>query len=311
MACVTGLGEMVDAQVRANVPIDWCQLDLPLCVQSGQVFRWTHQGDRWTGIAGGRVFFVQACPGGYAVETHPPDPELAAFSGLFRLEVDLPSLQTELIRIDERWQPMIDALPGMRLLRWNRVEECLFSFLCTPANNIPRITGMIERLCARYGEVILERDGVVYKGFPPAVVIAGLQEPDLSALGFGFRGRTLIQAARALLEREDGWLESLKMFGYWEAKKELMSLPGVGAKVADCVLLLGVDKVEAVPVDTHLWQAIQWFMPELQGQSLTDRTYRMIIDWFHTRFGGLTNWAHQYLFTAHLRFGDRLFAEFK
>lgn len=292
-------------QTSVNVPIDNRQLDLPLCVQSGQVFRWRQQSGRWTGIAGGRVFFVEACPGVFAVETYPPDPEHAAFAGLLRLEVDLPTLQAELVRIDERWQPLIDALPGLRLLRWNSVEECLFSFLCTPANNISRITGMIERLCARYGEVILERDGVVYRSFPPAQVIAGLLEPDLSKLGFGFRGRILIQAARALLERESGWLESLKTLGYWEAKKELTRLPGVGAKVADCVLLLGIDKPEAVPVDTHLWQAMQWFMPELHGKSLTGRTYRMIIDWFHNRFGTLTNWAHQYLFTAHLRLGNR------
>jgi len=279
-------------------------LNLPLCVQSGQVFRWKREGDSWTGIAGGRVFFVEACSGGLTVETYPPDPSMSDFSSLFRLEVDLPALQAELVRIDERWQPVVDALPGLRLMRWNNLEECLLSFLCTPANNIPRITGMIERLCTRYGKTILERNGVIYKAFPSSQVIAELDELNLSEMGFGFRGRNLVRTARALQEPGNEWLESLKLMDYWEAKKELMKLPGVGAKVADCVLLLGADQPEAVPVDTHLWQAMQPFMPELQGKSLSDRTYRMIIDWFHNRFGALTNWAHQYLFTAHLRFGD-------
>jgi N-glycosylase/DNA lyase len=67
------------------------------------------------------------------------------------------------------------------------------------------------------------------------------------------------------------------------------------------VLLFGLNHNLAVPVDTHMWQAMQkWVLPELRGKSLTERTYRQIVDWFHERFGEWTGWAHQYLFTAHL-----------
>lgn len=137
----------------------------------------------------------------------------------------------------------------------------------------------------------------------PTVDRLSLLEPEaLYALGFGYRGRTVANVARSLVERGDGWLDSLREVGYWEAKRELMQLPGVGAKIADCVLLLGLDFAEAVPVDTHLWQAVAKIaLPELRGASITEARYRMVVDFFHDRFGALSNWAHQYLFTAHLR----------
>jgi N-glycosylase/DNA lyase len=95
---------------------------------------------------------------------------------------------------------------------------------------------MIERLCERYGEPI-HRDGdTVHHAFPTAERLAQADEATLRALGFGYRAKTLIAAAQALTERGDGWLESLHELPYWDAKAELMQLPGVGAKVADCVL---------------------------------------------------------------------------
>jgi N-glycosylase/DNA lyase len=103
------------------------------------------------------------------------------------------------------------------------------------------------------------------------------------------------------LERGEGWLMSLRSLPYEEAKRELCRLPGVGMKIADCVLLFGLDNPLAVPVDTHLWQAVQrWLLPHLQGRQLTARAYRQVVEWFHNTFGELSGWAHQYLFTTHL-----------
>jgi len=229
------------------------------------------------------------------------DDPLTTFLHLFRLDVDLKQIHTLLIRRHPAWAEWIAALPGLRLMRWLDAEECLFSFLCTPANNIPRITGMIERLCERYGEPIAEWNGHLWRAFPKAHGLANASESELRALGFGYRARTLIEAARALAERGEGWLTSLRELPYEQAKRELCQLPGVGAKIADCVLLFGLDNPLAVPVDTHLWQAVrQWLLPHLRPRNLTERAYREVTDWFHTTFGELAGWAHQYLFTAHL-----------
>ncbi len=225
----------------------------------------------------------------------------ALLKHLFRLEVDLKVVHYELVRRDPRWAEWIDAMPGLRLMRWLSAEECLFSFLCTPANNIPRITGMIERLCERYGEPIAQENGTTYYAFPTVERIARASEADIRALGFGYRAKYLIEAAQSLQQRGEGWLESLRKLPYNEAKHALMELPGVGAKVADCVLLFGLDNPLAVPIDTHMWQAVsEWLIPKFKGKSLTDKIYREVVSWFHERFGEWSGWAHQYLFTAHL-----------
>jgi len=123
----------------------------------------------------------------------------------------------------------------------------------------------------------------------------------LRGMGFGYRAKNLIKAAQAFQQRGDGWLDSLRQLPYWDAKRELAQLPGVGAKVADCVLLFGLDNPLAVPIDTHMWQAVsEWLMPKLRGKNLTDRAYREVVEWFHERFDMWSGWAHQYLFTAHL-----------
>jgi len=289
--------------MRVSVP-SW-EFDLPLCVRSGQVFRWSQSGEQWIGLAGAQVLKVEPSGNRWRVQSPTSEKPLQLLTQLFRLEVDLKRVHQELLRRDERWAEWIDAMSGLRLMRWLSAEECLFSFLCTPANNIPRITGMIERLCERYGEPIHTEDDAVYYAFPTAEQIAAADEAELRALGFGYRAKHLIKAAHALQQRGDGWLDSLRQLPYWDAKQELMQLPGVGAKVADCVLLFGLDNPLAVPIDTHMWQAVsEWLMPKLKGKTLTDKTYREVVEWFHERFGVWSGWAHQYLFTAHLLDGS-------
>lgn len=285
--------------MRVSVPF-W-ELDLPLCVHSGQVFRWRQNGEQWIGLADAQVLIVEPSGNRWLVQSPTSTQPIRVFSRLFRLEVDLKSVHRELICRDERWAEWVSAMPGLRLMRWLSAEECLFSFLCTPANNIPRITGMIERLCECYGEPVAQDGETTYYAFPTAERIASANEAELRELGFGYRAKNLIEAAQALQTRGNGWLDSLRKLPYWDAKQELMQLPGVGAKVADCVLLFGLDNPLAVPIDTHMWQAVsEWLMPELKGKKLTDKAYREVVEWFHERFGEWSGWAHQYLFTAHL-----------
>ncbi|MCS6922930.1 MAG: hypothetical protein NZM10_00980 [Fimbriimonadales bacterium] len=289
--------------MRVSVP-SW-EFDLPLCVRSGQVFRWRQNGEQWVGHADAQVLQVEPFGNRWRVHSPTSDNPLALLIHLFRLEADLRTVHQHLIRCDSRWAEWVDALPGLRLMRWLSAEECLFSFLCTPANNIPRITGMIERLCERYGEPVAQNGETTYYSFPTVERIAQAEEADLREIGFGYRAKHLIEAARALQQRGEEWLSSLRTLPYWDAKHELMQLPGVGAKVADCVLLFGLDNPLAVPIDTHMWQAVgEWLLPKYKGKNLTDKAYREVVEWFHERFGEWSGWAHQYLFTAHLLTSD-------
>jgi N-glycosylase/DNA lyase len=144
-------------------------------------------------------------------------------------------------------------------------------------------------------------EGARYYRFPSVSALAAAREEELFALGFGYRARLVVQAARTLAERGEQWLYALRDAPYEEAHRQLLTLPGVGHKIADCVCLFSLDKPQAIPVDTHVWQIAQRdYLPELQGRSLTERVYRQVGDFFRARFGAYAGWAHNVLFAAEL-----------
>ncbi|KAH1167490.1 hypothetical protein KIL84_002973 [Mauremys mutica] len=198
---------------------------------------------------------------------HPEAPAMEASGGAdsfeaqqilhdyFQLDIGLAGLYQAWGTVDPHFRKVAASFPGVRVLRQDPVE-CLFSFLCTSNNHLVRITGMIERLCRAFGRRLCQLDAEPYHAFPSLQALAGADtEQRLRALGFGYRAKFVSQSAQAVLRQfgAEG-LHQLRSTPYPEARRLLCTLPGVGAKVADCVCLMALDKAEAVPVDTHVWQ---------------------------------------------------------
>ncbi|XP_064649371.1 N-glycosylase/DNA lyase-like isoform X1 [Lineus longissimus] len=222
----------------------------------------------------------------------------------FQLDVDLKALYSQWSAADKNFQQVASDFPGVRMLRQDPVEN-LFSFICSSNNHISRISGMVEKLCQNYGEEVAELDGVSYYSFPNILTLSGDGiEQELRNLGFGYRAKFISKSAKYICEnKDDGWLNSLRLEPYEVAKRELMNLCGVGAKVADCVCLMSLDKTGAIPVDTHVWQiAMREYMPKLsKAKSLTDTIYKEIGDFFRDLWGDYAGWAHSVLFSADLK----------
>lgn len=223
----------------------------------------------------------------------------------FQLYVNLNELYNKWGESDKSFLKVAKEFPGIRILRQDPVE-CLFSFICTSNNHISRITGMIERLCTALGKRLCQLDLVEYYSFPTLQALAAEDtEAKLRDLGFGYRAKFISKSARAILQKQGpDWLDTLRLVPYKEAKSALCALPGVGAKVADCVCLMALDKPEAVPVDTHVWQiAKRDYLPQLgQGnKTLTDRVYREIGDHFCSLWGPYAGWAQGVIFCSDLK----------
>ncbi|XP_073526667.1 N-glycosylase/DNA lyase [Phyllobates terribilis] len=223
----------------------------------------------------------------------------------FQLHVSLNELYNQWGESDKNFLKVAKEFPGIRVLRQDPVE-CLFSFICTSNNHISRITGMIERLCTSLGKRLCQLDLVEYYSFPTLQTLAAENtEAKLRDLGFGYRAKFVSDSARAILRKQGpDWLDSLRLAPYGEAKSALCALPGVGAKVADCVCLMALDKPEAVPVDTHVWQiARRDYLPQLGhgNKTLTQRVYREIGDYFHNLWGPYAGWAQGVLFCSDLK----------
>ncbi|XP_017264919.1 N-glycosylase/DNA lyase [Kryptolebias marmoratus] len=223
----------------------------------------------------------------------------------FQLHVKLDDLYRQWGAADPHFRKIADIFTGVRILRQDPTE-CLFSFICTSNNHISRIQGMVERLCQALGAPLCQLDQTTYYDFPTLSALADSSvEACLRDLGFGYRARFLQQSAKQILDTHGlQWLEGLRRVSYLEARDALRTLPGVGTKVADCVCLMCLDKPDAVPVDTHVWQIAQRdykYAAEKGQKSLTEKVHRNIGDFFRKLWGPYAGWAHSVLFCADLK----------
>lgn len=310
------------------------RLDLPLCVGSGQVFRWVRlPSGKWLGVDYDVWFLVKfsesAESGAVSISpatgsntdrtkdalafdplTGKVESRIAAgqfqvtsnadqsrFNEFFRLGWNSDEIEKQVMACAPEFEPYIGTLPGLRLLKPYSAVETFYSFLCTPNNNLTRITAMVNRLAA-FGEVFAEVEGFELRKFPGSEVIAGLDPLVLRSYGFGYRGNTIPSIAQQVMERGgDPWIESLRQSPYEEAHAELCKLKGIGPKLADCIALFGLYHTCAVPVDTHVWQALtRLYFPDLKDKALTDQRYRLVSNFLRQRLGENTGWAHQFLF---------------
>ncbi|GFO39889.1 N-glycosylase/DNA lyase [Plakobranchus ocellatus] len=198
----------------------------------------------------------------------------------FQLDIDLDEMYRQWSSRDPHFAKVASHFKGVRMLRQDPVEN-LLSFVCSSNNHISRISNMVEKLCTHYGSYITTVDGEKYYSFPSLDALCGDSvETHLRELGFGYRAKFIANIAQHVTREKGGdeWVRSLRGKSYAEAKSELMSLLGVGAKVADCVCLMSLDQPGAIPVDTHVWQiTLKHYMAKLNtAKSLTDKIYNEI-----------------------------------
>lgn len=272
------------------------ELDLDRCLFSGQVFRWHKNPDgSYGGVDGQTWMNIRRVQEIVQIESNGSEADLV---DLFNLNADLGSIEQQILNVAPEMEDHIGALKGLRIMRPSDPAEVFFSFLCTANNHLKRITPMIAKLSG-YGEPI---EGSELKRFPRSETVAAIPEADLRALGFGYRGATIPFAAIEVVKRGgDEWLASLKTAGYEAAHRELVSIKGIGNKLADCICLYGLHYEEAVPIDTHMWQAAcRVFFPEYRGLTLTDHRYHKVADSLRDRFGPLSGWVQLYLYFGNM-----------
>lgn len=273
---------------RADL-VPFNELDVELTVGSGQVFRWRRRAESWIGTDAGNVILATRTSRGWRIESWPDE---SAGWNFFRLDQSLADIEREICRLDPKIRDVVKRHRGLRVVRPAHPEEAFFSFLCTPNNHLSRIFRMVWVLGDR-GQPL--GDGVTQ--FPTAQVLSRLSEHDLRECGFGYRARTIVNAARELASRPRGFLTRLRSQPYDVAIASLIQFDGIGRKLADCIALVGLWHLEAVPVDTHLWKsACELYFPEWQGKALTEKRYEAVGRLFRESFGDLAGWAHQYLF---------------
>lgn len=173
----------------------------------------------------------------------------------FNLDV---SYQDYIGRIDQKDAYLRAAAEfgrGIRILRQD-TWEMIVTFILSQQNNIPRIKNLIRALSRQYGERKVTGEGKEYNTFPTAENLAAASEAELRDLKLGYRSSYICKTAE-MVSRKKIDLDGLHRMCFEEARAELMRLPGVGRKVADCICLFALHHMDAFPVDTHIRQVLE------------------------------------------------------
>ena len=279
--------------MRLDVAFD---LDFSLCC--GQVFRWKKIGEWWYGVVGEDVFKIRQC--GSELQFDGVTGEFVKC--YFGLNDDLERI-TRTVGKDDYIKAALHRFEGLRIVR-QEPWECLISFICATYKSIAAIQQMLIKISVKFGEKKIF-DGLDFYIFPSVKKLALASENGLRECGLGYRAKYVQATAKKIFEEKFD-LESLKAMPYLEARKKLVEFPGVGLKVADCVLLFSLEKMEALPVDVWIKRVILNHyanqLPEalvkklLSHNSLTNSEYEKLSAFGRRYFGRYAGYAQEYLF---------------
>lgn len=226
--------------------------DLGLILDCGQAFRWTEKDGKWHGVAFSKPLTVYQTENKIIFDCDETD-----FNKIWKNYFDFECNYEEITSKynDKYLSQAVKDYNGIRILR-QEPWEALCSFIISANNNIPRIKGIIDRLCENFGD---GESG--QKAFPSAEKLATLTVEDLAPLRSGFRAKYVIDAAQKVANGTVDF-DAIEKKPIEFGREELQKINGVGAKVAECTLLYGFHKVEAFPVDVWVKRIMSEMYPD-------------------------------------------------
>lgn len=254
-------------------------------LECGQIFRFIQHLKGYLVYSCDKCAYVYENLGNTVIECNDADEEY--FYNYFDLARDYKSIYDSAIneKVDILTRSAT-AGKGVRILNQDKIEM-LFSFIVSQNNNIPRIKGILNKLCTRLGDKKVYM-GVEYFAFPNVEVMAKQDITFYQSIGLGYRAPYILKLAQNIVNGLN--VEELDNLTTIELKDSLKKIHGVGPKVADCVALFGFHRSDSFPVD--VW--IEKVYKQDFGGELTDR--KKIAQWFTDKFGYMSGYYQQYLF---------------
>jgi N-glycosylase/DNA lyase len=262
--------------------------DLEATLTSGQAFGWERSTDGWTGVVQGRRVGLRAESNSIHARTAVPQTDWRWLSDYLQIEVNLNEVVAT-FTADPHLSAAVAACRGLRLLRQDH-WECLASFILSSTKQIVQIRQIVAALCATFGAPVIVPGQPGAFSFPTAARLATADEDELRACKMGFRAPYLLATARRVASGECD-LASLRRLPLSDARAELLKLPGVGGKIADCVLLFAYGFPTAFPVDVWVAKALRKFY--FRGRRVKPARLREFVA---SHFGPNAGYAQQYLF---------------
>ena len=260
----------------------------------GQCFRWNEQEDKsYTGIFKNNVLNVSKIGNDIIFEGMCDGKIEEIVKQYFDLNRDYEKIKETLSKIDQNMKTSVEYGKGIRILNQD-LWETIISFIISANNNIPRIKGIIERLSKKYGNEIIYKEKSYYT-FPTPEQLKDVTVQEYRELGLGFRDIRLYETTKMTLENQVNLEELRTNPNTYEVREKLLTLSGVGPKVADCILLFSdLKRFEVFPIDVWVRRVMNDLY--IKNEDETKVSKKQIEKIAKEKFGDLAGLAQQYLF---------------
>ena len=262
--------------------------------ECGQCFRWNIQEDgSYTGVVGKNVINVKKEKEDIIITGMFDEDIKDVCQRYFDLNTNYDDIKEKLSKIDNNMETSIEYGKGIRILKQD-VWEALISFIISANNNIPRIKGIIERISKKYGKEI-KWNNKSYYTFPTPEELSKASVKDLRLLGLGFRDIRVFETTKMVKERKVDLEKLEKIEDINELRDELLKFPGVGPKVADCIMLFSMKKYEVFPIDVWVKRVMTELYLGKEEENIV-LSNKKILEFASHKFGKLAGLAQQYMF---------------
>lgn len=256
-------------------------------INSGQVFLWRKNGNYWYGINGQDILKISNSGSIKSYQNIKTD--------FFRKKDNIEKIIKSISK-DSITKKAVKQYAGLRILEQDPFQ-CLISFITSSNSNIQKIKSSLEKISKKFG-VKVKFDNQEFFLFPKPEKLANASINEIKSCGVGYRARFIKEAAnRTVLEKIN--FEYLKKTNYQNAKDEICLIPGVGNKVADCVLLFSLNKLESFPLDRWMIRILEKYYSDkfqLETKTITEKQYGILHEKIVNHFGPYAGYSQQFLF---------------
>ena len=256
-------------------------------INSGQVFLWKKNNTNWYGINGQDILKITNSGNVKSYQNVKTD--------FFRKRDNIEEIIKSISK-DSITKKAVKQYLGLRILEQDPFQ-CLISFIVSSNSNIQKIKTSLENISKKFGDKT-EFENQEFFLFPEPKKLANATINQIKNCGVGYRARFIKEAAKVTVEEKIDF-EYLKKSNYQNAKEEICQIPGIGNKVADCILLFSLNKLESFPLDRWMIRILEKYFSDkfqLETKTITEKQYDILHEKIVNHFGPFAGYAQQFLF---------------
>ena len=262
-------------------------IDVDNSINSGQVFLWEKDGTDWYGINGQDILKINKNGVIKSIRNSKTD--------FFRNNDNIQEIIKSISK-DKTVKKAVKEYEGLRIFKQDPFQ-CMISFIISSNSNIQKIKSSLEKITRKFGTKV-KIEGKEFFVFPKPEKIGNASINEIKACGVGYRASFVKEAAKMVTLKKINF-EYLKNSDYNETKRNLRLIPGVGNKVADCIMLFSLNKLDAFPLDTWMIKILEKYYSnefQIETKTITEKQYEILHKKIVDYFGPYCGYAQQFLF---------------